>query len=154
MSALWATTSLSTGTDTATMTPTLTITPTTSGTISRTPTSSRTKSPTRTPSLTKTQTPTRTITNTGTLPTATPHAPAHIVISEFRTIGPLGANDEFVELYNPTGLPVNIGTWTIYKSSTCGTSILSVVSIYYGTVLMPGQHYLVASYASYSSITN
>ena len=54
--------------------------------------------------------------------TNTPTAPNHIVISEFRTLGPLGADDEFVELYNPTGAAVNIGGWLINKSSSCGTS--------------------------------
>lgn len=116
------------------------------------PTLTRTHTPTPTP--TRTRTPSPTITNTGTLPTPTPSAPRHIVISEFRTIGPLGADDEFIELYNPTGTQVNIGNWYISKSSACGTSISTLVYIYYGTILKPGQHYLIAAYASYSSVTN
>ena len=95
--------------------------------------------------------PTRTPTRT---PTVTPSAPNHIVISEFRSTGPLGANDEFVELYNPTGSSVNIGYWTINASSGCGTSLTTLINIYYGTVLQPGQHYLVAAYANYSSLDN
>ena len=66
----------------------------------------------------------------------------------------MGADDEFIELYNPTGAAVNIGNWLIYTSSGCGTTISSLVSIYYGTILQPGQHYLVTAYASYSSIAN
>jgi hypothetical protein len=66
----------------------------------------------------------------------------------------LGADDEFIELYNPTGAPVNIGNWIISKSSACGSSLSTLVTIYYGTVLQPGQHYLTAAYASFSSITN
>ncbi len=143
-----------------TLTPTITLTPSETETPSlksrathtRAPT--RTRTPTRTTTPTRTRTPTPTITNTGTLPTPTPSAPHHVVISEFRTIGPLGANDEFIELYNPTGTLVNIGYWYISKSSACGTTISTLVSIYYGTILQPGQHYLVAAYASYSSITN
>jgi hypothetical protein len=145
-----------TPTETSTDTPTDTLTPTITQTSTRTLTPSRTRTPTRTPTRTRTLTPTRTITNTGTLPTRTPSAPHHIVISEFRTIGPMGANDEFVELYNPTGAPVNIGNWYISKSSGCGgiTSILGPQYIYYGTILKPGQHYLLAAYANYSSIIN
>ncbi|MGA2488649.1 MAG: lamin tail domain-containing protein [Anaerolineales bacterium] len=149
---------------TATATPTLTLTPvftdtaTSTGTPTQIPTLTLTSAftDTATSTGTPTQTPTLTITNTGTLPTSTstPKAPHHIVISEFRTIGPLGANDEFVELYNPTGTLVDIGDWVIKKSSGCGTSISTLVNIYYGTILQPGQHYLVAAYASYSSITN
>jgi hypothetical protein len=127
-------------------TPTLTQTPTASDTLTGT------TSPTET--LTPTLTFTPSITNTSYPATATPIAPSYIVISEFRTTGPLGDTDEFVELYNPTGASVNIGNWTINKSNGCGNSISLLVTIYYGTLLRPGQHYLVASYASYSSIAN
>jgi hypothetical protein len=57
----------------------------------------------------------------------------------------LGELDEFVELYNPTGAPINIGYWLISKSSACGNSISTVAVIPYGTILQPGQHYLLAS---------
>jgi hypothetical protein len=143
---------------TATQTSTEGVTPTSGSTSTRTRTPTRTRTFTRTPSPTRTltpsptRTPTPTITNTGTLPTPTPSAPRHIVISEFRTIGPMGAEDEFVELYNPTGAPVNIGYWVISKSSGCGSNLSTLVTIYYGTVLKPGQHYLAAAYASSSSI--
>jgi hypothetical protein len=112
-----------------------------------------THKPTKTPKPTQTPTLSPTWTNTGTLPTATPSAPHHIVISEFRTSGPLGANDEFIELFNPTGSPINIGGWSISVSSGCGTSLSTPVYIYFGTVLQPGQHYLVATYQTYSSIS-
>jgi hypothetical protein len=135
-------------------TPTNTPSPTKTEKTTKTRKPTRTRTPTRTKSPTRTLTPTPTITNTGTLPTPTPSAPKHVVISEFRTIGPLGANDEFFELYNPTGTIVNIGNWYISKSSGCGTSVSTLVYIYYGTILQPGQHYLIAAYASYSSITN
>jgi Lamin Tail Domain len=136
--------------ETSTDMPTDTLTPTDTATAAQKSASKKT----RTPTLTRTKTPIPTITNTGTLPTPTPGAPHHIVISEFRTTGPLGGDDEFVELYNPTGAPVNIGNWSISKSSACGTSISTLVTIYYGTVLQPGQHYLAAAYASNSSVTN
>ena len=36
-----------------------------------------------------------------------------VVISEFRTRGPNGGNDEFIELYNLSSSPVNISGWQI-----------------------------------------
>jgi hypothetical protein len=149
-----------TPTATDTLTPVLTLPSTDTPSPTNASGSTRTRTPTRTRTSTRTRTPTRTptlsptITNTGTLPTPTPSAPHHIVISEFQTTGPLGSDDEFVEIYNPTGAPVNIGNWWISKSSGCGTSIVTVMYIYYGTILQPGQHYLAASFASYSSVTN
>jgi hypothetical protein len=83
--------------------------------------------------------------------TATPSAPTHLVISEFRTSGPNGLEDEFVELYNPSGAAVNIGGWMIRKSSSCGTTLATLVTIPANTILLAGQHYLVA--ATTSSVT-
>ena len=39
-----------------------------------------------------------------------------ILISEFRTRGPAGAGDEFIELYNATAAPIDIGGWKINRS--------------------------------------
>lgn len=36
-----------------------------------------------------------------------------VVISEFRTRGPNGGNDEFIELYNGSSSPVAIGGWEV-----------------------------------------
>ena len=84
--------------------------------------------------------PTRTKT-----PTPTIAPPKKLVISQFRTRGPNGANDEFVELFNPSNAPVNIGNWQIKKSSDCGQVITSLLTIPAGEVLLSGQHYLAAS---------
>ncbi len=77
--------------------------------------------------------------------TATPTAPSHPVISEFRSRGPLGADDEFVEIYNPGRATVNISSWTIRASSSCGTDITILATMPANTLLKPGQHYLVGS---------
>ncbi len=43
----------------------------------------------------------------------------HLVISEIQTSGDGGAEDEFIEIYNPTDSAVSIETWSIqYKSAT------------------------------------
>ncbi|HLB47050.1 MAG TPA: lamin tail domain-containing protein, partial [Anaerolineales bacterium] len=76
---------------------------------------------------------------------------SNIVISEFRTRGPNGSNDEFVELYNLSGSAVNIGGWKINGSNSAGsTSTRLTVSA--GTILNPGCYYLAtnSSTPSYS----
>jgi hypothetical protein len=80
-----------------------------------------------------------------------------VVISEFRTRGPGGGNDEFIELYNRTGSPIPIGGWTINKSSGCGSTITAgIATINAGMILAPGQHYLIAgtSYVGSQDQTN
>lgn len=73
-----------------------------------------------------------------------PHTEAisnSIVISEFRTRGPNGANDEFVEIYNLSSSPVNIGGWQLNGSNAQGSvSTRAIVSS--GTTLNSGCHYL------------
>jgi len=160
--ALWPATPTPTLTFTNTNTPTITTTPTSTNTFTESPTPTDTGTPTLTGTATSTPTPTSSttanstasLTSTSTASptaTATPSAPAHLVISEFRSRGPNGDNDEFVELYNPSGAGVNIGAWMIRKSSSCGTSITTLVTIPANTILLPGQHYLVA--ATSSSVT-
>lgn len=67
--------------------------------------------------------------------------PAHIVISEFRLRGPSGGNDEFIELFNPTGAAVDIGGWKIARSNNAGTTATQII-VSANTVLQPGQHFL------------
>lgn len=44
---------------------------------------------------------------------------AHVVISELETGTTASASQEFVELYNPTAMPVSLSGWTVeYKSAT------------------------------------
>lgn len=82
--------------------------------------------------------------------TAVPGAEAastSIVISEFRTRGPNGGNDEFIELYNLSASPVNIGGWKVNGSNNSGTTSTRV-TISSGTTLNPGCRYLVTNNAS------
>lgn len=124
-----------------TPTPTETLTPT------DTPLPTDTPTPTPTPSATSTLTPTSTRTAT-----VTPVAPSHLVISEFRTRGPNGGNDEFVEIFNPSGGAVDISGWKIQRSSGCGSYVTTLLTINNGVILQPGQHFLAVA-SSGSSLT-
>jgi hypothetical protein len=66
-----------------------------------------------------------------------------IVISEFRTRGPNGANDEFVEIFNPTSTAIDISNWKINGSNNTG-GIVTRFTIPAGTTLQPGEHFLIA----------
>jgi len=70
-------------------------------------------------------------------------AATNIVISEFRTIGPNGGNDEFIEIYNPTGNSIPIGSWQL-KALTNSGSEATRATILPGTNLGAGQHFLIA----------
>src|SRR5439155_8655767 len=53
---------------------------------------------------------------------------ATVVISEFRTRGPNGASDEFVEVYNNSDAAVDISGWKLNGSNnTAGTSTRGTV---------------------------
>jgi len=70
-----------------------------------------------------------------------------VVISEFRTRGPNGANDEFVEIYNTTDAPIVIGGYTLRGSNAAGTvSIRATVPT--GTTLPARSHYLFVNAAA------
>jgi hypothetical protein len=61
---------------------------------------------------------------TGTITAADPAG--SLIISELRTRGPAGANDDFVELYNNTNASMNIAGYGVYKMGTgcTGTPVL------------------------------
>ena len=64
-----------------------------------------------------------------------------IVISEFRTRGALGGNDEFVEIYNNSDAPIDISGYRLQGSNSAGTtSTRSTVPP--GVTLPPRAHYL------------
>lgn len=74
---------------------------------------------------------------------------SHVVISEFRTRGPNGGNDEFVEIYNPTNSSVNISGWQLWGSNgTGGTSNRATIPLTPTTSLPPGCHFLFTNSSS------
>src|SRR5262245_5424469 len=80
-------------------------------------------------------------------------SPAHglistnVVISEFRVRGPAGGNDEFIEIYNLSSIPVDISGWKIRGSNSTGT-IGDRATITAGTIIQPGCHYLLTNAAA------
>ncbi len=87
-------------------------------------------------------------TATGTITTANP--PGTVLISEVRTSGPGGADDEFVELYNNTDAPIDISGWAIVKSgATCDAMPVVTAVIPPSTTIPARGHYLVVG-PSYS----
>lgn len=75
-----------------------------------------------------------------------------VLISEFRTRGPGGADDEFVEIYNATASSVTLTNWKIRKSSGCGTTLADLATI--NTTLAPGQYYLIGKSPEYTGSTS
>ena len=69
-----------------------------------------------------------------------------IVVSEFRTRGPAGGNDEFIELRNAGAAPVDISGWVLQgcASGTPGNTSTRA-TVVAGVVLAPGQSYLFAN---------
>ena len=78
-------------------------------------------------------------------PTNTPIAPTHPVISEFRSRGPLGTDDELIEIYNPGGAAVDLGGWSLSVSSGCGRATTLLLTFPENTILAVGQHLLATS---------
>lgn len=76
------------------------------------------------------------------LPSKVSAAASHVVISEVQVSGGT-ANDEFVELYNPTGTPVDITGWRLTRRNQTGTGLQNLVASMSGVIPSRG-FYLVA----------
>jgi len=71
--------------------------------------------------------------------TVAPTGPGSILISEFRSRGPSGANDEFVELYNNTDVPIDVNGFTVASIVSGSTQALTIPG---SAVLQPRSHFL------------
>jgi hypothetical protein len=78
------------------------------------------------------------------LPTSIHGTSSTIVIAEFRTRGPNGGNDEFIELYNLSSSPVDISGWEVKGSNSSGT-VTTRATVTPGAVLNAGCHYLLTN---------
>jgi len=65
-----------------------------------------------------------------------------VVISEFRFRGPAGGNDEYVELVNAGGGPVDISGWKLQGCSSTTGAASDRATVPAGVVLQAGEHYL------------
>lgn len=68
----------------------------------------------------------------------------NVVISEFRTFGPRGSSDEFIELYNLSQFSVDISGWEIWSSNPSGGSN-RMFFINSGTIIGPGCYFLLTN---------
>lgn len=66
------------------------------------------------------------------------------MINEFRTRGPEGGNDEFIELRNDSSSSIDIGQWRILGSNGSGTTEVRRI-LDSGILLAPGCHYLLTN---------
>jgi len=70
-----------------------------------------------------------------------------LTISNFRVRGPAGGNDEFVELHNGSGAPMDVGGFALLASNASGT-IGTRATLPAGTTIAPGCYLLLTNTAS------
>ncbi|MFL5357750.1 lamin tail domain-containing protein [Archangium sp.] len=91
----------------------------------------------------------------GTVTVATPAPPVltnHVVISELAPAGPTGANDEFVELHNPTNADVSLSNWKLQYKAAGGT-VYSVSYTFSIGAKLPARGYYLLAFSGYSGST-
>lgn len=66
-----------------------------------------------------------------------------VLISEFRYQGPGGTHDEYIEIYNNTDAPINIGGWGLYDESGAAIKVIPA-----GAVIPARGHYLLTRQGS------
>ncbi len=68
----------------------------------------------------------------------------HVVISELAVQGPGGSSDEFVELYNPTSAPVDLGGWKLQYKSAAGAAYQDKATLPANSTIAPKGYFLIA----------
>ncbi|HJX90774.1 MAG TPA: lamin tail domain-containing protein, partial [Pyrinomonadaceae bacterium] len=118
--------------------------PVTINVIAPTPTLIPSPSPSPTPSASPSPTASASPT-----PSPSPVTVPAVVISEFRTRGPNGASDEFIEIYNKSDSAVNLSGLKIRGSSNAGT-ITTRLTITSNTFIPGRGHFLAVNSTGYS----
>ena len=77
----------------------------------------------------------------------------HVVISEVQTGKTGAADDEFVELYNPTGSDVNLNGWRLTKKNSGGTES-NLVSAFPSKIIPAHGFFLITHQTDYTGSVN
>jgi hypothetical protein len=83
--------------------------------------------------------------NFGTVTVAAPVLTNYVVISELAPVGPGGADDEFIELYNPTDAEVDLGSWKLQYKGATSAAYSGSYTLPTGTKIAPRGYLLVGS---------
>ena len=87
------------------------------------------------------------------LPSMASAADGHLVINQIQVSGDNGANDEFVEIYNPTDHDISLAGWSLqYKSSSGGFPLTSGKKNFDAVTVPAGGYYLVSGSAYNGSV--
>jgi hypothetical protein len=76
-------------------------------------------------------------------------ATTHLVISEVQFAGDNGANDEFIEIYNPTNNPVDISTWSIQRKTATESPSFTKKN-FTSPAIVPAHGYYLIAHTSYN----
>jgi hypothetical protein len=123
-------------------TPQSSLNPTPSPELSFSPTPSPSPSPT--PVVTPSPSP-----SPESSPTPTP-AVVKILINEIQIAGVADADDEFIELYNPSDAPVDLTGWMLKKKTSSGTEDTFVRSTYFAGKVIAAYGYLLLADPAYT----
>jgi hypothetical protein len=68
-----------------------------------------------------------------------------VLITELQVGSDTSASDEFVELYNPSDMAIDISGWLVYYKSATGKTWTKKATVPAGTVLQPKQYWVISS---------
>src|SRR6202042_2179628 len=74
-------------------------------------------------------------------------AAQHVLVNEVKTGGSASANDEFIEIYNPCGLAVDLTGFSIVYRSAAGSSDVVIINL---TKVIGASSYLLVAGPNYT----
>jgi hypothetical protein len=84
------------------------------------------------------------------LPTSVKPDSSHLIITQVQIASTAAANDEFVELYNPTEADQNLADLRLTRTNSTGTTTQNLISSMSG--ILTSHHYLLVTHPSYTTI--